>query len=132
MKALTAALLLFASTLLAQTATNPFFTESTLPFHAPPFDKIHDADYQPAIDEGMKQHLAEIEAIANDPAPPTFANTIEAMEKSGRLLGRVQRVFGGMAQANTNPPSRRCSRRKRRSSPRTATRLFSIRSSSRA
>ena len=101
MKMLTAALVLSASTLLAQ--TNPFFTESTLPFHAPPFDKIHDADYQPAIEEGMKQHLAEIEAIENDPALPTFANTIEAMEKSGRLLGRVQRVFSGMSQANTNP-----------------------------
>ena len=101
MKTLTAILVLSASTLVAQ--TNPFFTESTLPFHAPPFDKIHDADYLPAIEEGMKQHLAEIKAIANDPAAPTFANTIEAMEKSGRLLGRVQRVFGGMAQANTNP-----------------------------
>src|ERR1043165_873314 len=103
MKMLTAALVLSASTLVAQTTANPFFAESTLPFHAPPFDKIHDADYQPAIEEGMKQHLAEIEAIENDPAPPTFANTIEAMEKSGRLLGRVQRVFGGMSQANTNP-----------------------------
>src|ERR1043166_2212290 len=103
MKTLIAALVLSASTLLAQTTTNPFFTESTLPFHAPPFDKIHDADYLPAIEEGMKQHLAEIKAIANDPAAPTVANTIEAMEKSGRLPGRVQRVFGGMAQANTNP-----------------------------
>src|ERR1043165_389545 len=103
MKMLTAALVLSASTLVAQTTANPFFAESTLPFHAPPCDKSHDADYQPAIEEGMKQHLAEIEAIENDPAPPTFANTIEAMEKSGRLLGRVQRVFGGMSQANTNP-----------------------------
>jgi peptidyl-dipeptidase Dcp len=103
MKTLTAAFLLSASTLAAQSTTNPFFAESTLPFNAPPFDKIHDADYQPAIGEGMTQHLAEIEAIANNAAAPTFANTIEAMEKSGRLLGRVQRVFGGMAQANTNP-----------------------------
>src|ERR1051325_5781475 len=104
MKTLTAALLLSASTLAAQTtATNPFFAESTLPFHAPPFDKIHDADYQPAIEEGMKQHLAEIETIENETAAPTFKNTIEAMETSGRLLSRVQRVFGGMAQANTNP-----------------------------
>jgi peptidyl-dipeptidase Dcp len=101
MKTLIAAVAMSASALVAQ--TNPFFTESTLPFHVPPFDKIHDADYQPAIEEGMKQHLAEIEAIADDQAAPTFANTIEAMETSGRLLSRVQRVFSGMAQANTNP-----------------------------
>ena len=100
---LISAILLCASTLVAQTTTNPFFAESTLPFQAPPFDKIKDTDYQPAIEEGMKQSLEEIEAIANNQAPPTFANTIEAMEKSGRLLSRVQRVFGGMTQANTNP-----------------------------
>ena len=102
MKMLIPAILLCASSLAAQT-TNPFFTESTLPFHAPPFDTIHDSDYQPAIEEGMKEHLAEIEKIADDPAPPNFGNTIEAMEKSGRLLSRVQRVFGSMTQANTNP-----------------------------
>src|SRR5437764_9189769 len=82
---------------------NPFFNTSTLPYQAPPFDKIKDSDYQPAIEEGMKQELAEVEAIADDPAPPTFANTFEAMEKSGALLRRVQRVFGGLAQSNTNP-----------------------------
>src|SRR5689334_16107443 len=82
---------------------NPFFKPSTLPYGAPPFDKIKDSDFQPAIEEGMKQELAEIEAIANNPAPPTFANTLEAMEKSGALLRRVQRVFGGLAQSNTNP-----------------------------
>ena len=82
---------------------NPFFKPSTLPYQAPPFDKIKDSDYQPAIEEGMKQELAEVEAIADDPAPPTFANTFEAMEKSGALLRRVQRVFGGLAQSNTNP-----------------------------
>ena len=103
MKTLIAALVLSASTLVAETNTNPFFTESTLPFQAPPFDKIHDADFQPAIEEGMKQHLAEIEKIADDSAAPTFANTIEAMERSGRLLSRVQRVFGAMSQSNTNP-----------------------------
>src|SRR5689334_6409787 len=82
---------------------NPFFKPSTLPYGAPPFDKIKDSDYQPALEEGMKQELAEIEAIADNPEPPTFANTFEAMEKSGALLRRVQRVFGGLAQSNTNP-----------------------------
>lgn len=83
-------------------ATNPFFNESTLPYHAPPFDKIKESDYAPAIEEGMKKQLAEIDAIANDPAPPTFANTLEAMERSGALLTRVTKVFFNLTQANTN------------------------------
>lgn len=84
-------------------ASNPFFDESTLPFHAPPFDKIKDSDYQPAIEEGMRRHLAEVEAIANSAEPPTFANTIEAMERAGALLTRVTHVFFGLTQADTNP-----------------------------
>ena len=83
-------------------ATNPFFSESSLPYHAPPFDKIKDSDYAPAIEEGMKNQLAEIEAIANNPAAPTFANTFEAMERSGALLTRVTKVFLNMTAANTS------------------------------
>lgn len=86
----------------AADAANPFFTESTLPFHAPPFDKIKDGDYQPAIEEGMKDQLAEIEKIANDTASPTFANTLEAMERSGALLTRVTKVFFNLTTANTS------------------------------
>jgi peptidyl-dipeptidase Dcp len=82
--------------------TNPFFTPSPLPLQAPPFDKITNADYQPAIEEGMKRQIAEIEAIANNPEPPTFENTIVAMEKSGDLLTRVAKVFFNLAQSNTN------------------------------
>ena len=52
---------------------NPFLSESTLPFHAPPFDKIKDDDYAPAMETGMKDQLAEIDVIANDRAAPTFA-----------------------------------------------------------
>jgi peptidyl-dipeptidase Dcp len=81
---------------------NPFFTASTLPYQAPPFDRIKDSDYQPAIEEGMKRQLAEIDVIANDPNPPTFENTIVAMEKTGELLTRVNKVFFAMTQANTN------------------------------
>ncbi len=81
---------------------NPFFVESTLPFHAPPFDKIKDSDYQPAIEAGMKDQLADIEKIANNPAPPTFANTLEAMERSGALLTRVTKVFFNLTTANTS------------------------------
>jgi peptidyl-dipeptidase Dcp len=81
---------------------NPFFEESTLPFHAPPFDRIKDADFQPAIDEGMKRELEEIEKIANNPEPATFENTIVAMEKTGQLLERAQLVFNALNGANTD------------------------------
>jgi peptidyl-dipeptidase Dcp len=83
-------------------ASNPFFTASTLPYQAPPFDKIKDADYQPAIEEGMKQQMAEVDKIANNPDAPTFDNTYVALEKSGELLNRVMMVFNGVAAANTN------------------------------
>ncbi|WP_184413899.1 peptidyl-dipeptidase Dcp [Xanthomonas translucens] len=86
----------------APAAANPLLSASTLPFQAPPFDKIKDADYQPAFEEGMKQHLAEIRKIADNPEPATFANTIEALERSGETLNRVQRIFFGLVQADTN------------------------------
>ncbi|HEY5336924.1 MAG TPA: M3 family metallopeptidase, partial [Rhizomicrobium sp.] len=83
-------------------AANPFDAPSTLPLEAPMFDKIKDSDYEPAFDEAMKQNLAEIDTIANNPAKPTFENTIVAMEKSGRMLDRVSETFFGVVQANTN------------------------------
>jgi peptidyl-dipeptidase Dcp len=82
---------------------NPFFAPSTLPFEAPPFDKIKDEDYQPAIEAGMADQQKEILAIADNPDAATFANTIVAMEKTGRLLDRVMSAFGGVTGANTNP-----------------------------
>lgn len=86
----------------ALSPSNPFLTASSLPFQAPPFDIIKDSDYQPAIEEGMKQHLVEIEAIANNPESPTFANTIVPMERSGELLTRAAKVFFNLTQSNTN------------------------------
>jgi peptidyl-dipeptidase Dcp len=94
----------------AATAQNPLLAPSTLPFGAPPFDRIKDSDFQPAIDEGMQQDLADIAKIADQSAPPTFDNTIVALERSGQLLARVQRVFGGLAQSNTNPTLQRVRR----------------------
>ena len=91
-----------APALAALSASNPFAQQSTLPFQAPPFNRIKDADYQPALEEGMRQQIAEIQAIANNPASPTFQNTITAMERSGRLLDRVQLAFSGVTGANTN------------------------------
>ena len=82
---------------------NPFYAPSALPFQAPPFDKIKDADYQPAIEAGMAQQRKEMQAIADNPAPPTFENTIVAMEKTGQLLHRVSNVFDGVTSANLNP-----------------------------
>ncbi len=81
---------------------NALLTASTLPLQAPPFDKIHDGDYQPAIEEGMRQQLVEIGKIADSTDAPTFANTFEAMESSGEILNRAARIFFGLAQANTN------------------------------
>ncbi|RCS29304.1 peptidyl-dipeptidase Dcp [Rhodanobacter denitrificans] len=82
--------------------SNPFYSASTLPFQAPPFDRIKDADYQPAIEEGMRQQLVEIGKTADDPAAPTFENTFVAMEKSGAMLNRVMAVFGAVTGANTD------------------------------
>jgi peptidyl-dipeptidase Dcp len=83
--------------------SNPFFAPSTLPFQAPPFDKIKDEDYQPAIEAGMAEQLKEIQAIANNPAPPTFENTFIPMEKSGQLLRRSSGAFFDIVSANSNP-----------------------------
>jgi len=82
---------------------NPFYAPSTLPYHAPPFDKIKDGDYQPAIEAGIARQIEEAHAIAADPAPPTFDNTLVALEKTGQLLRRVSAVFDGVSGANTNP-----------------------------
>ncbi len=80
--------------------SNPFYAQSTLPFQAPPFDKIKDSDYQPAIDGGMAQQIAEVETIADNPAPPSFENTIVAFERTGQLLNRVMQVFNCVTGAN--------------------------------
>jgi peptidyl-dipeptidase Dcp len=83
-------------------STNPFAAVSTLPFQAPDFGRIHDADYEPAINAGMAKNIAEIDAIASQTAAPTFENTIVAMERSGDLLTRVSKVFFAITSANTN------------------------------
>jgi len=88
--------------LIAAAGSNPLFVESTLPYHAPRFDLIRNEDYQPALEEGMRQQLAEIDAIAKQTTPPTFDNTIVAMEKSGALLTRASKAFSGVIGANTN------------------------------
>ncbi len=81
---------------------NPFFTPSNLPFKAPDFDAISFDHYKPAFERGMEEQLREIETIANNPEEPTFENTLEAMERTGVILTRVQRVFFNMTSAHTN------------------------------
>ena len=81
---------------------NPFFEPSALPFQAPPFDRIRDEHYEPAIDAGMREHLAEVDAIVSQTEPPTFDNTIASFERSGALLNRVLRAFGAVTAANTS------------------------------
>src|ERR1700684_1446934 len=77
---------------------SPFYAASALPFHAPPFDRIKDEDYQPAIAAGMAQQLAELERITGDAAAPTFENTLVAFQRSGRLLNRSLSAFRAVSQ----------------------------------
>ena len=83
--------------------TNPFLTESIRPYQLPPFDLIKDEDYAPAFELGMTAQLKEIDGIAGNPEPATFDNTVVALERSGRLLQRVERVFSNLTSANTDP-----------------------------
>jgi peptidyl-dipeptidase Dcp len=101
--AVTAAVANFACAAPSQLpASNPFAKPSTLPFQYPAFDKIHNEDFAPAFEEGMRQQSAEIDAIANNKAAPTLANTIIAMERSGQLLNRVSTTFFNLVGCNTN------------------------------
>jgi peptidyl-dipeptidase Dcp len=92
-----------SSTKKTDMTSNPLFTESKLPFQLPPFDKIKDEHFQPALEQGMAEDLKENEAIANQTDKPTFENTIVAMEKSGQLLQRARRIFSNFGACNTNP-----------------------------
>ena len=81
---------------------NPFFETWTTPFGMPPFERIRPEHFPPAFDRAMTEHNAEIAAITGSVVGPTFANTIEALERSGRLLDRVSRVFFNLDASNTN------------------------------
>ncbi|WP_426064534.1 M3 family metallopeptidase [Flavobacterium sp. DSP2-3-1] len=84
------------------TTMNPFFQAYDTPFNVPPFDKIKNEHFKPAILEGISSHQAEINAIANNTQPTTFENTILAMENAGELLSNVNTVFSNLNSANTN------------------------------
>ena len=82
---------------------NPLLVESTLPYHAPPFDKIKDEHFVPAMEAGMRKQLEEVDAIAVMSEKPTFDNTVVALERTGRLLDRAERTFSNLNACNTNP-----------------------------
>lgn len=83
--------------------SNPLLIPSTLPYGMPPFNLIRDEHYQPAYMRSMEIHTAEIQAIAYNESAPSFENTVIAMERAGQDLTRVQRVFGNVSGAHTNP-----------------------------
>ena len=84
-------------------ADNPFQQPSTLPYRLPPFDRIKDSDYVPAFEAGMREQREEVAAIARNPHPADFANTIVALERTGQLLDRVNTVFSNLNSSNTDP-----------------------------
>ena len=81
---------------------NPFLSEYTTPFQVPPFDQIKNEHYLPAFEAGMKEQLAEVEAIVNNAETPTFENTILPYDKSGQTLNRVSNVFFNLNECLTN------------------------------
>lgn len=85
-----------------KTEQNPFFIEWNTPYGIPPFEMIQITDYMPAFEAGIKQHTKEIDSIANQESAPTFKNTIEPLEYSGKLLSKVSNVFFNITSAETN------------------------------
>ena len=85
-----------------QNSENPFFGTYQTPFGTPPFDQIKTAHYEPAFDEGIRQLDEEIRGIADNPEPPTFENTIVALERSGRLLDKVSSAFFNVLNAEAD------------------------------
>ena len=83
-------------------AANPFFGKFKTPRETAPFDKIKITDYEPAFQEGIRQHQKEVDAIVNQRSTPTFENTIEALERSGSLLNKVSTIFFAVSEAEGN------------------------------
>jgi len=86
----------------AQAQSNPFFEEWTGPFGVPPFDRIRTEHFLPAYERALAEHEAEIDAIVNRTEPPTFDNTIVALENAGRALSRVDDLFGQLVGTDSN------------------------------
>jgi peptidyl-dipeptidase Dcp len=93
--------MIFSMTLIAQ-QSNPFYSAFDTPFGTPPFDRITNEHFMPAFIKGMEEQKKEIDAIVNDTLPPTFFNTVETLDRTGDMLGRVSAVFYSLQSANTN------------------------------
>jgi peptidyl-dipeptidase Dcp len=98
--------LILAGTILACTQkpmeTNPLLVDYGTPYNIPPFDKINASHFMPAFKEGMAQHNAEIELIINSSETPSFENTILALDRTGKTLERVERLFGNLSSSDNN------------------------------
>src|SRR3984885_4020032 len=92
-----------ATTTAPQGAGNPPLAAWRTPPQTPPFDTIKPEHFLPAFEQAFADHAAEIAAITHDPATPDFANTITALERSGKLLARVSAVFDDLVSAHSNP-----------------------------
>src|SRR6202161_3551472 len=87
----------------SHSAVNPLLKAWQTPFETPPFAEIAPEHFLPAFEQAFADHAAEIAAITHDPAAPDFANTITALERSGKLLSRVASVFYDLVSAHSNP-----------------------------
>ncbi|MDR0581839.1 MAG: M3 family metallopeptidase [Prevotellaceae bacterium] len=103
MKATLLMALLMAGILTSCTDSNPFFTEWQTPYGVPPFDRIQNKHFLPAYKEALKQQQADIDRIAENPEPPTFENTIVAMDNAGALLAKVSGVFMNLVESDSDP-----------------------------
>ncbi|TFG96369.1 MAG: peptidase M3, partial [Calditrichales bacterium] len=95
----------------AKQPENPLLADWDTPFETPPFNLIEDQHFMPAYEVAMKAEMAEVQAIIDNPEAPNFQNTVEALEKSGKLLSRIDRVFGCLNGANTNDSLQSVSKR---------------------
>ena len=100
---LLAAVLILCGASASRASVEDLIAESPLPYQMPRFDKIKDEDFKPAFEKAMADQLAEVQKVADDPAAPTFENTLVALEKTGRELTRVNNLFSNLVQMQTNP-----------------------------
>src|SRR3954453_11990802 len=91
------------STAAVSVSGNPLLRPWRTPFETPPFTDIEPKHFMPAFEQAFADHAAEIAAIADDPAAPDFANTITALERSGKLLSKVSAVCYDLVSAHSNP-----------------------------
>ena len=96
---------------MSDATSNPLLQPWNTPYGLPPFDAVRAAHFEPAFETALQQHLAEIAAIAADPAPPTFDNTVAALDRSGRLLSRIEGLFFNLAASETSPDLQAVERR---------------------